>query len=99
SVTGAAGCLIPFGLGFGVASIAKPAILLDRYGDHGYATIAGILGTPSTIAAATAPLAAAALATALGYTPLVLTAAAACICSGLALAATRRSRPLSESAR
>jgi MFS family permease len=99
SVTGAAGCLVPFGLGFGVASIAKPAILLDRYGDHGYATIAGILGTPTTIAAATAPLAAAALATALGYTPLVLTAAAACICSGLALAATRRSRPLSESAR
>ncbi|TDO44269.1 putative MFS family arabinose efflux permease [Kribbella sp. VKM Ac-2527] len=89
SVIGAAACLIAFGLGFGVASIAKPAILLDRYGDHGYATIAGFLGTPITIAAATAPLAAAALATALGYTPLILTAAAACVLGGLALAATR----------
>jgi MFS family permease len=88
TVSGAAACLIAFGLGFGVASIAKPAILLDRYGDHGYATIAGILGTPTTIAAATAPLAAAALATSLGYTALILTAASACILGGLALAAT-----------
>jgi MFS family permease len=90
STVGAAACLIAFGLGFGVASIAKPAILLDRYGDHGYATIAGILGTPITLAAAIAPLLAAALATALGYTPLVLTAAAACILSGLALATSPR---------
>ncbi|WP_329004886.1 MFS transporter [Kribbella sp. NBC_00709] len=90
SVAGAAGCLIAFGLGFGVASLAKPAILLDRYGDHGYATIAGILGTPTSIAAATAPLAAAGLATALGYTPLILTAAAACVLAAIALAATRR---------
>jgi MFS family permease len=90
STVGAAACLIAFGLGFGVASIAKPAILLDRYGDQGYATIAGILGTPTTLAAAIAPLLAAALATALGYTPLVLTAAAACILSGLALATGSR---------
>jgi MFS family permease len=89
SVAGAAGCLIAFGLGFGVASIAKPAILLDRYGDHGYATIAGILGTPTSIAAAIAPLAAAALAGALGYTPLILTAAAACILAATALATSR----------
>ena len=88
SVAGAAICLIPFGLGFGVASIAKPAILLDRYGDHGYATIAGILGTPTSIAAATAPLAAAALATVLGYTPLILTAAGSCALAGLALTVT-----------
>ncbi|GAA3093492.1 MFS family permease [Kribbella aluminosa] len=90
SVAGAAACLVAFGLGFGVASIAKPAILLDRYGDHGYATIAGFLGTPTTIAAATAPLAAATLATALGYTPLVLAAAAACLLGGLSLAITPR---------
>ncbi|MFI6834018.1 MFS transporter [Kribbella sp. NPDC050241] len=94
SVAGAAACLIAFGLGFGVASIAKPAILLDRYGDHGYATIAGILGTPTTIAAATAPLAAAALATALGYTPLILTAAAGCIFAGIALATTLRGQAI-----
>lgn len=94
STIGAAGCLIAFGLGFGVASIAKPAILLDRYGAHGYATIAGLLGTPTTLAAATAPLAAATLATALGYTPLILTAATGCTLGGLALAATRYLPPL-----
>ncbi|MGW6200796.1 MFS transporter [Kribbella sp. NPDC055110] len=88
STAGAAGCLIAFGLGFGVASIAKPAIILDRYGDQGYATIAGLLNTPTTLASATAPLAAAALATAVGYTPLILSAAAACALAGLTLAAT-----------
>ncbi|GAA1679889.1 MFS transporter [Kribbella yunnanensis] len=85
STVGAAACLTAFGLGFGVASIAKPAIILDRYGDQGYATIAGILGTPVSIAGATAPLAAAAMAAALGYTPLILTAAGGCLLAGLAL--------------
>ncbi|MFF0344547.1 MFS transporter [Kribbella sp. NPDC004875] len=89
SVAGAAICLIVFGLGFGVASLAKPAIILDRYGDHGYATNAGILGTPTTIAGATAPLAAAAMATALGYTPLIRTAASACLLAAVALITTR----------
>ncbi|MEU4192997.1 MFS transporter [Kribbella sp. NPDC026611] len=89
SIAGAAACLTAFGLGFGVASLAKPAIVLDRYGDHDYATIAGILGTPITIATATAPLAAAALATTLGYTPLIRTAAATCILAALALTAAR----------
>jgi MFS family permease len=96
TVAGAAACLIAFGLGFGVASIAKPVILLDRYGDHGYATIAGMLGTPTTLAAATAPLAAAALATTLGYTTLILTAGGACIVGGLALATTAFDRTAGE---
>ena len=87
SVLGTAGCLIVFGLGFGIASLAKPAILLDRYGDHGYATIAGILGTPTTIAAALAPLGAAALAAEAGYTTLILVAGAACLLAGLAFVA------------
>lgn len=94
STAGAAACLAAFGLGFGVASIAKLAILLDRYGDHGYAAIAGILGTPTTVAAATAPLAAAALAIAIGYTPLVVAAAVACGLGGISLASTSpASRP------
>lgn len=97
SVPGAAACLTAFGLGFGLASIAKPAILLGRYGDHGYATIAGILTTPTTIAAAIAPLTAAALATAIGYTPLILTAAASCLCGALALAASPMIQPTADS--
>jgi len=86
SVIGAAISLVLFGLGFGVASIATPAILLDRYGDQNYATIAGILSTPTTFARATAPLAAAAVASTLGYRPLILAAATACLTAALLLA-------------
>ncbi|TDU90606.1 putative MFS family arabinose efflux permease [Kribbella voronezhensis] len=93
SIAGAATSLGLFGLGFGVASIATPAILLDRYGDQGYATIAGILGTPTTISRATAPLAAAALATTIGYRPLILAAGAACVIAGAALALTQHLPP------
>ena len=90
TVVGAAGCLVLFGLGFGVASIAIPAILLDRYGDQNYATIAGILSTPTTIARATAPLGAAVIATTVGYRSLILATAATCLTAATALALTLR---------
>ncbi|MFI6833614.1 MFS transporter [Kribbella sp. NPDC050241] len=90
TIIGAAISLILFGLGFGVASVATPAILLDRYGDQGYATIAGILATPTTIGRATAPLIAAALVTTIGYQPVVLGSAVTCVVSAAALATTRR---------
>jgi predicted MFS family arabinose efflux permease len=90
TITGAAISLILFGLGFGIASVATPAVLLDRYGDQGYATIAGILATPTTIGRATAPLGAAALATTLGYRPLILAAAVTCVVSAVALSLARR---------
>ncbi|TCN41161.1 putative MFS family arabinose efflux permease [Kribbella orskensis] len=90
TVAGAAGCLVLFGLGFGVASIAIPAILLDRYGDQNYATIAGILSTPITIARATAPLGAAVIATTVGYRSLILATAAICLTAAAALALTLR---------
>lgn len=83
-------CLVLFGLGFGVASIATPAILLDRYGSTGYATIAGTLATPVLIARAAAPLGGAVLAASAGYTTVVRLVAAACITAGTFLALTRR---------
>lgn len=93
-VAGAIGCLVLFGLGFGVSSIATPAILLDRYGAAGFGTIAGMLGTPTTIAKALGPLAGAGLADAFGYRPLVLAVAVACAVAAGALALTRRIAPL-----
>ncbi len=87
---GAIGCLILFGLGFGVASIATPAILLDRYGPRGYAITAGKLATPVIIARACAPLGGALLVGAAGYRPLILAVAAACVTAGLFIAASRR---------
>jgi len=67
SRVGAALAVVGFGLGFGVASLVKPVVLADRYGTTAFATIAGILATPITLAKATAPLAAAGLLTVGGY--------------------------------
>jgi hypothetical protein len=62
-----------FGIGFGVASLATPGLLADRYGTTAYASIAGTLATPVTFAKAGAPLAAATLYTAVdGYTPVLI---------------------------
>ncbi|AGL21555.1 MFS transporter [Actinoplanes sp. N902-109] len=75
---GAIVAVVGFGLGFGVATIAKPVILADRYDTRHYATLAGVLVAPMTLAKAGAPLAAAALHAATGsYTP-VLAGIAAC---------------------
>lgn len=77
SPAGAAGAVVAFGIGFGVASLATPTLLADRYGTTAYATIAGILTTPTTLAKAAAPLGAAGLLTVGGY-PTVLVAIGAC---------------------
>ncbi len=92
-IAGAVVCLVLFGLGFGVASLATPTILLDRYGSSGYATIAGTLATPVIIARATAPLGAALLANAAGYRTVMVCVAVACLLAATALALTVRRRP------
>lgn len=89
SVAGAAACIVLFGFGFGIAAIAIPAILVDRYGTVGYGTIAGTLGTPVSISRALAPLGGALLATALGYDALVLIAGLATVASGLSIGCLR----------
>ncbi|MFF5217675.1 MFS transporter [Micromonospora sp. NPDC000442] len=67
-----------FGLGFGIASLATPALLTDRYGTAAYATIAGRLAAPVTVAKATAPLGAAAVLHLDGGYTLLLGAVATC---------------------
>ncbi|WP_236648174.1 hypothetical protein [Micromonospora sicca] len=52
--TGAIVSVVGFGIGFGITSLATPALLADRYGTTAYATIAGRLAAPVTIAKATA---------------------------------------------
>jgi MFS family permease len=78
SPAGAIITVIGFGLGFGVATLARPALLADRYGTAGYATIAGLLAVPVTLAKALAPLAAALLLNATNYATVLATIAAAC---------------------
>jgi predicted MFS family arabinose efflux permease len=92
-VAGAIGAVIGFGVGFGVATIAKPVVLAARYDTRRYATLAGVLVVPMTLAKAAAPLAAAAVHTASGsYTPVLAATAGCCLLAAVAIGAvgTRR---------
>jgi predicted MFS family arabinose efflux permease len=86
-VIGAAVCVIAFGVGFGVSTIAKPAILAERYGTTRYATIAGTIAVPITLAKAVAPMAAALLVP----RSFMILAAVACLVASVLLPAAGRS--------
>jgi predicted MFS family arabinose efflux permease len=89
SAAGAIVCVVAFGLGFGVGTIARPAVLAERYDTTGYATLAGTLALPVSLMKAGAPLAAAAISAAAGgYTPVMATVAAACLVAAGGLALT-----------
>ncbi|GIF66339.1 putative transporter, MFS family protein [Asanoa ishikariensis] len=88
---GAAAGVTAFGIGFGVASLAAPALLADRYGTSAYATIAGTLAAPVTLAKAAAPLGAAALLAATGgYPPLLAAIGVACVIAAAGILARAR---------
>jgi MFS family permease len=90
---GAVIAVVAFGLGFGVATIAHPTLLAERYGTTGYATISGLLTVPSTLAKAGAPLAAAALLHATSsYTPVWVAIGACCAVAAIGML-TRASLP------
>jgi MFS family permease len=86
---GAALCIVLFGLGFGVSTLATPAILLDRYGAAGYGTISGALATPVLAARAIGPLGAALLATTAGYRYTMVPVALACVAASVCLTFSR----------
>jgi predicted MFS family arabinose efflux permease len=83
---GAVTCVVLFGFGFGVGTIARPALLAERYDTMAYATLSGAIALPATAAKAGAPLAAAALSiTGFGYGAVMLTVASACLIAATAL--------------
>ncbi|GAA0408542.1 MFS transporter [Acrocarpospora corrugata] len=90
SVPGAVGCVLLFGLGFGIASITLPHLLTDRYGTAAYATLSGRIAVFSVADKALAPLGAVALAQAAGYTWVMGAVATACAIAALALLAYHR---------
>jgi Major Facilitator Superfamily len=61
TVPGAVFFVLLFGLGFGVGTIAKPAMLAEAYGTVSYATVAALLGIALTAARVVGPLAAGAV--------------------------------------
>jgi MFS family permease len=89
---GVAAFVILFGLGAGLVSLTRAALVADVYGLHAYASINGVLALPLTIARAGAPVAAAALRTATGTYQLVFVAVA--LCSMIASATLGRAHQL-----
>ena len=87
SRAGAVAGVIAFGLGFGISSLASPALLAERYGTVAYATIAGILTVPITLSRAGAPLGAAALHTVGGYGPVLTAVSVACLIAAAGIVA------------
>ncbi|MFC4061692.1 MFS transporter [Planomonospora corallina] len=87
---GAIAAVTLFGLGFGVATIARPALLAERYGTVAYGGISGTLALPVTAAKAGAPLAAAALVPVAGYGAVMAAVAACCGLAAVALTAYQR---------
>ncbi|MFD1540488.1 MFS transporter [Nonomuraea guangzhouensis] len=90
SAAGAVCAVVLFGLGFGVSTIARPALLADRYGTTAYATLSGALALPITVAKAVAPLLAAGVAQLAGYPSVMIAVAAACGLGALSLVAYDR---------
>lgn len=80
-VAGAVGCVLAFGFGLGVSTIARPAMLADRYGTQAYATLAAAWGMPLTLVKALGPLATVVLWHGAGLT-IALDAATACFLLG-----------------
>ncbi|MBO3750002.1 MFS transporter [Streptosporangiaceae bacterium NEAU-GS5] len=90
TTAGAVGCVLLFGLGFGIASITLPHLLTERYGTIAYATLSGRIAIFSVADKALAPLGAVALAQTAGYGWVMGLVAAASVIAALALLAYHR---------
>ncbi|MBG0830769.1 MFS transporter [Planomonospora sp. ID67723] len=90
STAGAVVAVTLFGLGFGVATIARPALLAERYGTSAYGSISGALALPVMAAKAGAPLLAATMVPIVGYTTVMAGVAFACGLAAVALTAYYR---------
>jgi hypothetical protein len=88
---GVVGFVALFGLGVGLISLSRAALVADFYGVAAYASINGVLALTVTIARAAAPVAAATLRTANGSYHPVMDAVAVCsILASLAMARAHR---------
>ncbi|MFF0312209.1 MFS transporter [Streptosporangium sp. NPDC004379] len=90
SVAGVIGCVLLFGLGFGIGSITLPHLLVQRYGTAAYASLSGRIALFSVADKALAPLGAVALAQTAGYGWVMSAVAVACAIAAFALLAYHR---------
>ena len=86
TTAGAVGFVLLFGLGFGVGTIARPAMLAEAYGTRDYATLASLLGIALTAAKTAGPVSGGLARTATGsYTAVLLAVAAAAALAAVAV--------------
>jgi hypothetical protein len=92
STPGAIVCVLLLGLGFGVATIARPALLAEYFGTAAFATLSALWAVPLTVMESCTPLAMAALwhTTGLGWA--MGAAAGLCLLGALALGLAGRAQ-------
>lgn len=90
STLGAIVCVLMFGLGFGVATIARPALLAEHFGTAAFATLSALWAVPLTVMESGTPLAMAARWHSAGLTWAMAVAASLCVLGALALALAGR---------
>ncbi|MER5643015.1 MFS transporter [Streptosporangium sp. NPDC002524] len=91
SGAGAVTCVIAFGIGFGVGTLARPVLVAERYGAAAYATIAGAQALPIMLAKALGPLGAAFLGQSMGYPVVMLSVAVSSVLAAVMLIVYGRS--------
>lgn len=97
---GAIVCVLMFGLGFGVATIARPALLAEHFGTDAFATLSALWAVPLTVMESCTPVLMAGLWHTAGLGWAMGTAATLCVLGAAALATagrtTRRSVPAAQ---
>jgi MFS family permease len=90
---GVAAFVVLFGLGFGLVSLARAALVADFYGGTHYASISGVLALLLTAARTLAPVGASAIRTRLGsYVPVMGAVAAASALAAITMLLAHRAR-------
>ncbi|MEQ4205326.1 MFS transporter [Actinopolymorpha sp. B9G3] len=90
-LVGAIACVLAVGIGFGVGTIARPALVADRYGVAAYATLSGLLAAFLMVTKAAAPLGAAWLHAQSGtYTGVMMICTATSVLGAVGLVAVGR---------
>jgi hypothetical protein len=90
---GVAAFVVLFGLGFGLISLARAALVADFYGRASYASISGVLALLLTAARTVAPVGASAIRTRLGsYVPVMGAVAVASALAAITMLLAHRAR-------
>lgn len=100
SATAAVVFVVLFGLGFGVGTIARPALVVEAYGVARYATVSALMGLALAAAKVLGPVAVGASRTASGsYAAALVALVAVTLASAVALQAAHRASGRAERAR